>query len=130
MTELQTLRHKAYGFVFAMYFLAPLISHLNKPVGCAESVPDSVYNSIPIRNYTMHNIKNNWLWHLGFAKTDLRIEIASYDEVNKEFRKRWPNDKDEVFGFYSPSENLIVCVDNVETVIHELRHVFEMDWHR
>lgn len=129
MNELQTLKHKLFGFVTALFFLAPYVAYLQKPTGCADTLPDSVYQSTLPRTFIMHNIKNNWLWHLGFSNTDLKIEIMPFDEVNKEFHKRWPKDKDEVFGFYSPEENLIICVDDAETVIHELRHVFEAGWH-
>ena len=130
MTEKQTLRHQLFGFLMAVYLLAPLINYLQKPNGCADTIPDAVYKETLPKTFVMRNIKNNWLWHLGFPNTDLTITIMSYDSVNKEFHKRWPKDKDEVFGFYSPSENLIICVDDAETVIHELRHVFEADWHQ
>jgi hypothetical protein len=130
MSELLAFKNKLFGFLVALFFLVPYIAYLQKPTGCADTIPESVYQASLPKFFVMHNIKNTWLWHLGIPNTDLKIELASYKEVNKEFKLRYPNDKDEVFGFYYAPENKIFCVDDAETLIHELRHVFEMDWHK
>lgn len=95
-----------------------------------EETSVAVYNETKTRTYVIENIPTSFFSLWSFKTINLTITTMPFDDVNKEFKKRWPKEKVKVWGFYSPSEHAIFCVPDVGTVIHEIRHVFKKFFHR
>lgn len=118
-----------FGVAAGVILQLPYIRWLERtPAIIAEPIPDSIYNKTTKRTYTIRNIPAI----LPFVhNTNLRITVASSREVNEEARKRYSLSKDdELAGFYDPIEHEIWSVNDIGTLVHEVRHVFEGAFHR
>lgn len=106
----------------------PYIHWLERtPAVIAEPIPNSVYDKIEKKTFTLKNIP---AW-FPVKNTNLRVTIASSQEVNIAAREVYSLGKeDELAGFYDPVQHEIWCVNSVEVLVHELRHVFEGAFHR
>jgi hypothetical protein len=108
-----------------MVLLLPHILWLVRtPKIVGEVVPDEFFNHGQTQHFVIQNV------HPKFSlKKDLNIWIMSGPNVNKIYKAKF-KDKTEVLGFTEYKENTIWCIDDVRVLIHELRHVFEGDYHR
>lgn len=116
------------GIGLGVLLCYPYIHWLEKtPEIVGEPVSEAIYNETKTHSYTIHNIPG---WFFGFPKYDLRIITAPECRVNQVHRQRYGKDAEPVYGFYTPSRHEIICVPDIETVVHEIRHEFEGNFHR
>lgn len=117
-----------FGVLSGVMLQLPYIHWLLRtPSIIAESVPTSVYDKTTKRKFTISNVP---AW-FPFQNDNLRVTVASFEEVNVAARQVYSLSEDEeLVGFYDPVEHEIWCVNSTEVLIHELRHVFEKAYHR
>ena len=93
----------------------------------AVIVPESVYQRTKQVSFVIKNVPSAY----SSKPRDLKITILHPDAIVKVYAQRFPWDKNsEVFGFYDILRNEIYSPNDVATLIHELRHVFEGDYHQ
>lgn len=91
------------------------------PVILAEPV-DNVFE-----RYTKHH--TFFLYDCPKRGKTLEIQIRTQEEV-REFAKTLGYDVEGLLGYTDSVGNKIVCVNSIEVVIHEIRHIFEGGYHR
>jgi len=128
-----------FGIILGQALMIPwLIKYIKCPRIEALPVPNDVFDKqFKIRKFIIKDVpwdklillNSENVYNLIKTKGDLTIYIVPEEEVRKQFAKRYkPNDV--VVGFYDRREHVIYCIDSVDILIHELRHVFEGHFHR
>jgi hypothetical protein len=130
-----------FGIILGQVLMIPwLIKYIKNPRIEALPVPNNVFDqqfktrtfvikAVPLDKVVLLKQGNKEVYNLVKTKGDLVIYIMPEDLVRKEYAKRYePNDY--VIGFYDRKEHVIYCIDSVDILIHELRHIFEGHYHR
>lgn len=107
-----TMGFRAYGIIQQLY---------NTPVIIAEPVDNAFERYTKRQTFFIHNCPKR-------GKT-LQIQIRTQDEVIA-FGKTFGYGVPGLLGYTDDVGNRIVCVDSMEVLIHELRHIFEGGYHR
>lgn len=115
------------GLLLGQLVMLPYIyMWMKHPVVQAIPIPTEIFNELPYRKYTMHDVP-----HRDGGKRDLTVVITSEENVHTLLAAyEGRGDYSGVLGFYNPKNHLIVTMDNVDLLVHEMRHVFEGAWHR
>lgn len=120
------MRAFLFGILLGQLLMVPYVIHLvNTPRIEALVIPDWYKAHKEVFHFQIKNIHNKY--HLG--GNTLNIYIASEDRVNAEQQKQF-GESVEVEGFYNVTTNTIWCVYDPQVLVHELRHVFEGEFHR
>lgn len=92
-----------------------------------EAIPfsEEVYKRMETRKYVMNDVP-----HLDGGKRPLTVLITSIDNVRAIYKEYSGQEEPGLMGFYSPERHMIVTVDSVDILVHEMRHVFEGAFHR
>jgi hypothetical protein len=108
--------------------LPTILKLKNSPRIEALVVPQAVYDTYTTEVFTINGVPNKW----NNDNTVLRIHLVHPDLVREEYGRRYPNSEmsDVVFGFYDILEHDIWAPNDATTLIHELRHVFEGNFHQ
>lgn len=128
-------------FVGQILMLPWLIKFIKSPRIEAIVIPDKVFNEcFKTRTFIIHNVP--WqkevvrFTKVGYevetitVKGSLKIIITTEKGVQKEFVERYGRTEDGILGFYDRKKHEIVSIDQIDILIHELRHVFEGKFHR
>ena len=114
------------GILLGQVIMTPwLIKFIKSPKIEAVIISDAIFQE----NFStrMAIIKN--VPHKG-KKKDLKIFLTTEQKVQDIFFRRYGKENDAVLGFYDRQRPEIVSIDNTDSPIHELRHVFEGRYHR
>lgn len=92
-----------------------------------EAIPfsEEVYKHMETRKYIMNDVP-----HLDGGKRPLTVIITPVENVRQIYKEYSGEEAPGLMGFYSPEKHMIVTVDSVDILIHEMRHVFEGAFHR
>jgi len=114
------------GILTGQLLLVPYTIHLiNTPRIEALVIPDWYQVHSEIFHFQIKNVHNKY--HVG--GNTLNIYIAPEARVNAEQEKQFKKSV-EVEGFYNVLTNTIWCIYDPQVLVHELRHVFEGEFHR
>lgn len=107
----------------AMAIRANVVIHqlLNMPVIIAEPVDNAFEKYTRKQTYVVHNCPTKG--------KNLQIQIRTQAEA-RAFGASLGYDNPGTLGFTDTENNKIVCVDSIEILIHEIRHIFEGSYHR
>ena len=120
------LRAFLFGILLGQLVMVPYVIHLiNTPRIEALVIPDWYQAHRETFHFQIKNVHNKY--HVG--GDTLNIYIAPEARVNAEQEKQFKNSV-EVEGFYNVLTNTIWCVYDPQVLVHELRHVFEGEYHR
>jgi hypothetical protein len=136
------LRSFLFGMLLGQALMVPwLLKYMKTPRIEALPVPTDAFNKqYSMRKFVIKDVpwdklillkqdNNTPSYNLIRTKGNLVIYIEPESEVRKEFAKRYePND--DVVGFYDRKTHVIYCIDSVDVLIHEIRHVFEGHFHQ
>lgn len=97
----------------------------NHPVVEAVPFPEGMFKQFVFRRYVMKDVP-----HLDGGKRDLTVIITNEDNVRALYQKLSGEYAPDLMGFYNPERHMIITVDSVDILVHEMRHVFEGAFHR
>jgi len=114
-------RYFLIGVLIGIIAMLPYVIHLIRtPRIEALTIPTIYYNFKKTQHFEIKDIPQGYV---------LQINIASFENVNKEYRKQDPLGP-LVNGFYDYRTNIIWCVYDPLVLYHEIKHATEGDYHR
>ena len=136
------IRAFLFGILLGQAIMLPaLLKYKNYPKIEALPVPTAIFDkNFKTRTFVMHNVPwersvllaedEKFKQEVRREEADLLITICTEDDVQKKFFELYKQHNDAVLGFYDRSTHHIYCMDSVDVLIHEMRHVFEGAFHR
>lgn len=118
------------GVFIGLLIQTPYVCWLERtPKIVAEPVSNDIYLPLELKVFIINKVPS---WGIGRPKKPLIIHVGPANLVNREgHQRRLVSDPNtELLGFYDPLYHEIWCVNSVDVLIHELRHVFEGAYHR
>jgi hypothetical protein len=113
-------------FIGQLAMLPYVYMWMKHPVVQAIPIPTEIFKQLPYRKYIMYGVP-----HRDGGKRDLTVIITSEENVHTLLNAyEGTGDYSGVLGFYNPKNHLIVTMDSVDLLVHEMRHAFEGAWHR
>jgi hypothetical protein len=110
------------GMLFGISMMWVRTYHLlSLPVIVAEPVDNVFERYTRKQTFFLHDCPKK-------GKT-LQIQIRTQDEV-RAFGRTMGYDVPGLLGYTDSEGNRIVCVNSIEVLIHEIRHIFEGGYHR